>query len=40
MHGLAFLWGSAFGGNPDVDAAVAEAGYRFVLSNTKLQRLP
>jgi hypothetical protein len=40
VHGLAFLWGSALGGNPDVDAAVAEAGYRFVLSNTKLQRLP
>lgn len=40
VGGLAFLWGSPLGGAPHVDAAVAEAGYRFVVSNTRLQRLP
>jgi hypothetical protein len=39
VGGLAFLWGSPLGSAPRVDAAVAEAGYGFVVSNTKLQRL-
>jgi hypothetical protein len=40
IRGLAFLWGSPFGEAPAVDAAVLDAGYRYVISNTKWQRLP
>lgn len=40
VRGLAFLWGSPLGLEPRVDAAVAGAGYAYVVSNTKLQRVP
>jgi peptidoglycan/xylan/chitin deacetylase (PgdA/CDA1 family) len=39
VRALAFLWGSPWGEAPMVDAAVLEAGYRLVISNTKWQRL-
>ncbi|MHC8419522.1 polysaccharide deacetylase family protein [Streptomyces sp. NB004] len=35
----AFLWGTPFGTNPRVDAAVREAGYRYQFSNTMVQYL-
>ena len=35
----AFLGGSALGASPIVDQAVRAAGYRYVFSNTKIQRL-
>jgi hypothetical protein len=40
IGGLAFLHGSPCGLDARVDAAVAEAGYRYVVSNTAIQRLP
>jgi peptidoglycan/xylan/chitin deacetylase (PgdA/CDA1 family) len=39
VRGLAFLWGSPWGEAPAVDAAVLDAGYELVISNTKWQRL-
>ena len=35
----AFLFGASLGGWPLVEAAIARAGYEFVFSNTKLQRM-
>lgn len=37
---LAWLSGASYGENERVDAAVREAGYRLVFSNTKIQHLP
>ncbi|MFE2374707.1 polysaccharide deacetylase family protein [Streptomyces sp. NPDC059398] len=35
----AFLWGTPFGANPVVDAALREAGYRYQFGNTMIQYL-
>jgi peptidoglycan/xylan/chitin deacetylase (PgdA/CDA1 family) len=37
---VVFQWGSPFGRVPEVDAAIVAAGYRRVLSNLAIQRLP
>ena len=37
---IVFQWGAAFGRRPAVDAGILAAGYRRVLSNGALQRLP
>lgn len=39
VRGLAFLYGSPYGLDARVDAAVRGAGYRYVVSNTKIQRI-
>ncbi|UQX88223.1 polysaccharide deacetylase family protein [Jatrophihabitans telluris] len=36
---MAFLWGSPFGGSARHDQAIREAGYRYLVSNTMIQRL-
>jgi hypothetical protein len=36
---MAWLWGTPFGGSPRHDQAIAAAGYRYVFSNTMIQRL-
>ncbi|MGC5395222.1 polysaccharide deacetylase family protein [Streptomyces sp. DT20] len=35
----AFLWGTPYGANPDVDAALRQAGYRYQFGNTMIQYL-
>ena len=37
---LAWMSGGAWGEDPDADAAVAEAGHEFLVSNFRVQRLP
>lgn len=37
---MAYLWGSPYGASARHDAAVREAGYRWVFSNTMVQRVP
>jgi peptidoglycan/xylan/chitin deacetylase (PgdA/CDA1 family) len=39
IRGLAFLHGSPCGLDARIDAAVRDAGYRYVVSNTKIQRI-
>jgi peptidoglycan/xylan/chitin deacetylase (PgdA/CDA1 family) len=40
VHTLAWLWGTPYGMEDRLDEVVRQAGYRFVFSNTKIQRLP
>ncbi|MFK0173806.1 polysaccharide deacetylase family protein [Streptomyces sp. NPDC090306] len=35
----AFLWGTPYGANPTVDAALRDAGYRYQFGNTMIQHL-
>lgn len=37
---IVFQWGAPFGRAPEIDAAIRTAGYRRVLSNLAVQRLP
>jgi hypothetical protein len=40
VDGVAFLWGTPFGTDPFVDEAMLAAGYRYVVSGARIQRLP
>ncbi len=40
VRAFAWLFGGAYGDNPAADQFVDEAGYEFLLSNFKVQRLP